>query len=124
MVLKPAREHATNNAQTYFVAPDTWERREPSKADFLIRSRRNLDQTWRYGVAALQTTGFATKDCDKRLHYIHLNRIKKHLYASPPEYRYSSAYPGWNLDLVPQGLKPSEFIGPSGGTAEAVPFQN
>ncbi len=27
MVLKPAREHATNNAQTYFVTSDTWERR-------------------------------------------------------------------------------------------------
>ena len=27
MVLKPAREHATNNAQNYFVTSDTWERR-------------------------------------------------------------------------------------------------
>jgi len=25
MILKPAREHATNNAQTYFVTSDTWE---------------------------------------------------------------------------------------------------
>jgi len=25
--LKPTREHATNNAQTYFVTSDTWERR-------------------------------------------------------------------------------------------------
>src|ERR1035441_8260990 len=27
MVLKPAREHATINSQTYFVTSDTWERR-------------------------------------------------------------------------------------------------
>ena len=27
MVLKPAREHATNNSQTYFITSDTWERR-------------------------------------------------------------------------------------------------
>jgi putative transposase len=27
MVLKPVREPATNNAQTYFVTPETWERR-------------------------------------------------------------------------------------------------
>jgi putative transposase len=27
MDLKPAREHATNNSQTYFITPDTWERR-------------------------------------------------------------------------------------------------
>ena len=25
--MKPAREHATNNAQTYFITSDTWERR-------------------------------------------------------------------------------------------------
>jgi REP-associated tyrosine transposase len=27
MVLKPAREHATNNSQTYFATSDTWQRR-------------------------------------------------------------------------------------------------
>jgi putative transposase len=31
--LKPAREHATNNSQTYFVTSDTWERRALFRAE-------------------------------------------------------------------------------------------
>ncbi|MGH9607340.1 MAG: transposase [Terracidiphilus sp.] len=31
--MKPTREHATNNAQTYFVTSDTWERRELFRAE-------------------------------------------------------------------------------------------
>jgi putative transposase len=33
MVLKPAREHATNNAQTYFVPSETWQRRALFRAE-------------------------------------------------------------------------------------------
>ncbi len=33
MVLKPAREHATNNAQTYFVTAKTWESRALLRAE-------------------------------------------------------------------------------------------
>jgi hypothetical protein len=36
-VLKPAREHATNNAQTYFVTSDTWERRPLFRAESWAR---------------------------------------------------------------------------------------
>lgn len=31
--MKPAREHATNNSQTYFVTSDTWERRTLFRAE-------------------------------------------------------------------------------------------
>jgi len=31
--LKPAREHATNNSQTYFVTSDTWKRRGLFRAE-------------------------------------------------------------------------------------------
>ena len=55
--------------------------------------------------------------------YIHLNPVKKHLCDDPAEYRYSSAYPGWKLDPVPQGLKPTSMV-THVGTAEAVPFQS
>ena len=37
MVLKPTREHATNNAQTYFVTSDTWERRALFRNDAWAR---------------------------------------------------------------------------------------
>jgi putative transposase len=175
MVLKPAREHATNNAQTYFVTSDTWERRalfhaEPwarlffkillshrgesyllhefvlmpdhfhllmtpitslekpvqlIKGGFSFRAKKELGsnlEVWRRGFADHRIRD--VEDYDKHVHYIHLNPVKKHLCTNPAEYRFSSAYPGWKLDPIPQGLKPEGSIGPASGTAEAVPFQS
>jgi putative transposase len=175
MVLKPAREHATNNARTYFVTSDTWERRAlfnveswarlffkillshrgdayllhefvlmpdhfhllitPSialeravqliKGGFSYQAKKELGsnmEIWQRGFADHRIRDAA--DYDKHLYYIHLNPVKKHLCGSPAEYRYSSAFPGWKLDPIPQGLKPGDFIGIVSGTAEAVPFQS
>ena len=175
MVLKPAREHATNNAQTYFVTSDTWERRAlfnveswarlffkillshrgdayllhefvlmpdhfhllitPSialervvqliKGGFSFQVKKELGskmEIWQRGFADHRIRN--AEDYEKHLHYIHLNPVKKYLCASPAEYRYSSAYPGWKLDPVPQGLKPTEILRPTDGTAKAVPFQS
>ncbi len=172
--MKPAREHATHNAQTYFVTSDTWERRalfnvEPwarlffrnllshhaesyllhefvlmpdhfhllmtpmipleravqlVKGGFSFRARKELGsnmEIWRRGFADHRIRDY--EDYDKHRHYIHLNPVKKHLCASAAEYRYSSAFPGWKLDPISQGLKPPEFIGATSGTAKAVPFQ-
>jgi putative transposase len=174
MVLKPAREHATNNAQTYFVTSDTWERRAlfqneawarlffktlfhyrgesyllhefvlmPDHFHLLISPHISLERAvqlikggfshrvkvelgsnmeiWQRGFADHRIR--ATGDYDKHLHYIHLNPVKKHLCPSPADYRYSSAFPGWKLDPIPQWLKPHQDQSPT-GTAEAVPFQN
>jgi len=173
--LKPAREHTTNNAQTYFVTSDTWERRAlfnteswarlffkvlllhrgeayflhefvlmpdhfhllitPSialeraiqliKGGFSYQAKRELGsnmEIWQRGFSDHRIRD--AEDYDKHLHYIHLNPVKKHLCASPAEYRYSSAYHGWKLDPILQGLKPPEIFGTNCGTAEAVPFQN
>jgi putative transposase len=38
--------------------------------------------------------------------YIYSNPIKAGLVVSPSDYRYSSAYPGFKLDPIPQWLKP------------------
>jgi len=175
MVLKPAREHATNNAQTYFVTSDTWERRalfhaeswarlffknllshraesyllhefvlmpdhfhllmtpttslEKSvqliKGGFSFSAKKELGsnaEIWRRGFADHRIRDH--EDYDKHVHYIHLNPVKKHLCTSPAEYPYSSAYPGWKLDPIPQGLKPESAIGTACGTAKAVPFQS
>jgi putative transposase len=172
--LKPAREHATNNSQTYFVTSDTWERRalfrtetwarlffkvlllhrpdsyllhefvlmpdhfhllitpvlaleravQLIKGGFSFRAKKEFNsnaEIWRRGFADHRVRDF--EDFDKHVHYIHLNPVKKHLCASAEEYRYSSAYPGWKLDPVPQGLKPG-FIAGSIGTTEVVPFQS
>ena len=173
--MKPAREYATNNAQTYFVTSDTWERRaifnveswarlffktllshrgdsyllhefvlmpdhfhllmtpetalekaiQLIKGGFSFQAKKELGsnmEIWRRGFADHRIRDF--EDYDKHRHYIHLNPVKKHLCASPAEYRYSSAYPGWRLDPIPQGLKPPEIFGPFGGTTEVVPFQS
>jgi putative transposase len=174
MVLKPAREHATNNAQTYFVTSDTWERRAlfnteswarlffktllshrgdgsllhqfvlmldhfhllitPSgslekavqliKGGFSFQAKKELGsnlEIWRRGFADHRIRDY--EDYDKHVHYIHLNPVKRHLCVRPEEYRYSSAFPGWKLDPVPQWLKPHPNE-TSGGTTKVVPFQN
>jgi putative transposase len=173
--LKPAREHATTNAQTYFVTSDTWERRalfhveswarlffktllshrgdahllhefvlmpdhfhllttplialeraiQLIKGGFSFQAKKELGsnlEIWQRGFADHRIRD--AEDYDKHLHYIHLNPVKKHLCAGPAEYRYSSAYPGWKLDPIPQGLKPTKFLGSVCGTAKAVPFQS
>jgi putative transposase len=174
MVLKSAREHATNNSQTYFVTSKTWESRSlfrtepwarlffkvpfshrgkayllhefvlmPDHFHLLITPMVNLERALQLikggfsfrekkelgSNAEIWQRGFAdhrirdAEDYDKHLHYIHLNPLKKRLCNDAAEYRYSSAYPGWKLNAVPQGLKPTISL-QAFGTAEAVPFQN
>ena len=172
--MKPTREHATNNAQTYFVTFDAWERRAlfrpepwarlffqnllshrdsyllhefvlmpdhfhllitPSialeravqliKGGFSYRAKEELGssaEVWQRGFSDHRIRDW--EDYERHLHYIHLNPVKRHLCEGPEEYKYSSAFPGWKLDPIPQGLKPQEIVAASFGTAEAVPFQN
>jgi putative transposase len=173
--LKPIREHATNNSQTYFVTSDTSERRalfrkeawarlffknllahrseayllhefvlmpdhfhllitptialersvQLIKGGFSYRVKKELGsnaEIWRRGFADHRIRD--VEDYEKHRHYIHLNQVKKRLCETALAYRYSSAFPGWKLDLVPQGLKPPEFWEPNNGMAEAVPFQS
>jgi putative transposase len=174
MDLKPAREHATNNAQTYFVTSETWERRAlfraqpwarlffqnllahrnayllhefvlmpdhfhllltPSisleravqlvKGGFSYRAKRELGsnaEVWQRGFADHRVRG--AEDYAKHVQYIHLNPVKKRLCIAPAEYKYSSAYPGWKLDSIPQGLEPPSSNQALLGTAKAVPFQD
>jgi len=173
--LKPAREHATHNSQTYFVTSDTWERRalfnaEPwarlffqnllhhrgesyllhafvlmpdhfhllitplialeraiqlIKGGFSYKAKKELGsnlEIWRRGFADHRIRD--GEDYSHHLQYMHLNPVKKLFCEYPEQYRYSSAFPGWKLDAIPQGLKPSDLLGTDRGTAEAVPFQN
>ncbi len=47
-------------------------------------------------------------DCEKHTRYIEQNPIQKKLAAQPVEYRYSSASSRYELDPLPQGLKPTK----------------
>ena len=94
------------------------------KGGFSFRAKKELGsnaEIWHRGFADHRIRD--AEDYDKHVHYIHLNPVKEHLCASPAEYRYSSAYPGWKLDPIPQWLKPLANEA-SCGTAEAVPFQD
>jgi len=174
MVLKPAREHATNNAQTYFVTSDTWERRAlfnaepwarlffktllshrgdayllhefvlmPDHFHLLITPLTALERAVQFikggfshqvkkefgSNAEIWQRGFAdhrirdVEDYDLHRHYIHLNPVKKHLCGASSEYRYSSAFPGWKLDPIPQWLKPHTDE-EANGTTKVVPVQS
>lgn len=64
-------------------------------------------------------------DSDYKLHasYVRHNPVMAGLCERTEEYLYSSAHPGFELDQVPQGLKPlsdGELV----GAAEAAPFQD
>ncbi len=173
--MKPAREHATNNAQTYFVTSATWNHRalvqsEPwarlffqtllshcpeayllhdlvlmpdhfhallspqaslersvqlIKGGFSFHAKKELGsnaEIWQRGFSDHRIRDDA--DYVKHVQYIHLNPVKRHLCDEPEQYRYSSAYPGWKLDPIPQGLKPTNFENVYCGTTEVVPFQN
>ena len=172
--MKPTREHATNNSQTYFVTSETWERRPLFRAEpwarlffktllsyrskacllhefvlmpdhfhLLITPLTSLERSVQFikggfshrAKIELQSNleiwhrGFSdhrirdAEDYEVHIHYIHLNPVKRHLSDNPADYPYSSAYSGWKLDPIPQGLKPPAKFGPT-GTAEAVPLQS
>jgi putative transposase len=172
--MKPQREHATNNAQTYMVTSSTWERRSLFQAEpwakllidtlyqyrasayllhefvvmpdhfhalvspqtsleraiqfikgrFSYRVKRELGshmEVWQKGFQDHRIR--EANDYAIHVSYIHNNPVKERLCESPDQYPYSSAYSGFDLDAVPQGLKPRLF-GDSDGAAEAAPFQS
>ena len=173
--MKPTREHATHNAQTYFVTSNTWQRRalfhaEPwarlffqnllsyqpeayllhefvlmpdhfhilmspmipleravqfIKGGFSYRAKKELRsnaEIWQRSFSDHRIRN--TTDFRQHVRYIHMNAVKRNLCKDPKEYPYSSAYPGWRLDQVPQGLKPKTQGFVPDGTVEAVPFQS
>ncbi|HMF92213.1 MAG TPA: transposase [Candidatus Angelobacter sp.] len=171
--MKPAREHATNNRQTYFVTSETAGRHmffsnerwaklflevllhyRPNgyllhefvimpehfhatitpkaslekavqfiKGGFSFRARRELGykgEIWQRGFSDHRIRD--SRDCKIHKDYIHQNPVKRRLVFEARDYPYSSASGSFELDPVPQWLKPF-FLGATDGTAKAVPFQ-
>jgi putative transposase len=172
--MRPTREHATRNEQTYFVTSDTWARRPlfrnerwaklfvetlysyrgkayllhefvvmPDHFHVLITPTTSLEKAVQYvkggfshrAKVELQSSmevwqrGFSdhrirkAEDYVNHVDYIHQNPVKKGLCASASAYPYSSAYCGFELDPVPQRLKPLS-LSAAIGAAEAAPFQS
>jgi hypothetical protein len=64
-----------------------------------------------------------TGDYAQHIRYIRENPVRKHLCEQAADYLYSSARPGFELDLAPQGLKP-QSIETSDGAPEGAPLQS
>jgi putative transposase len=173
--MKPHREHATNNSQTYMVTSSTWERRALFQAepwarllvDTLCRYRQSAYLLHEFVIMpdhfhALVTSqtslekavqfikgGFSYRakkelgshmeiwqkgfqdhrirdasDLAVHVSYIHNNPVKERFCELPDEFPYSSAHGGFELDAVPQGLKPQVLGELVASRLEGVPFQN
>jgi Transposase and inactivated derivatives len=94
------------------------------KGGFSYKVKKELGsnlEIWQQGFADHRIRDWA--DFDRHMHYIHFNPVKKGLCESPSQYPYSSAFKGWKLDPMPQGLKPKDSASAFGGMAKATPFQ-
>jgi putative transposase len=93
------------------------------KGGFSYRAKKELGSSREVGQK-----GFSDRRIrdggDYLLHVssFHENPVGKHLCERAEEFAYSSAHAGFELDPVPQGLKPA-FLSSSDGAPEGVPFQ-
>ncbi len=171
--MRPIREPARHNQQTYMVTSETWGRRNlfakhrwvrlfletlyhyrssgyllhafvlmPDHFHILITPLTSLERAVQYikggfsrrARVELQSDmeiwqkGFSDHrirdalDYAEHVVYIRMNPVRKHLCERPAEFRYSSAHPGFELDAVPQRLKPLAEAAAC-GAAKAAPLQ-
>jgi putative transposase len=91
------------------------------KGGFSFRAGKELNikvEIWQRGYVDHRIRDF--EDYSRHREYIRQNPVKAHLAEAPDGYLYSSAQKGFQLDPVPQGLKPNLVIPPN-GTTEVVP---
>ncbi|MFZ1011682.1 MAG: transposase [Candidatus Sulfotelmatobacter sp.] len=94
------------------------------KGGFSYRAKKELGsnmEVWQKGFSDHRIRDAA--DSLRHVDYIRENPVRENLCERPEEYLYSSAHPGFELDPVPQGLKPI-LLESSYGTPEGAPFQN
>ena len=94
------------------------------KGGFSFRAKKKLGsnmEVWQKGFQDHRIRD--ARDYAQHIRYIHENPVRKHLCERASEYPYSSAQFGFELDAVPQGLKP-QSIEASDGAAKAAPLQS
>jgi putative transposase len=91
------------------------------KGGFAFRAGRELRfmaPVWQKGFSEVRIRdGEAYRDVAE---YIRNNPVAKHLVSEASQFPFSSAHVGFELDPVPQGLKPVEFCN-AAGMAKAMP---
>jgi putative transposase len=91
------------------------------KGGFAFRAGRDFGfspPVWQKGFSEVRVLDAET--FHRASEYIRNNPVVRHLAVRPEEYPYCSAFAGFELDPVPQGLKP-KFSPSIIGTAKAVP---
>ncbi len=93
------------------------------KGGFSFRAKKELGsnmEIWQKGFSDHRIRDAA--DLASHIEYIHMNPVRAGLCARPEDYPYSSATCRFELDEVPQRLKPV-VLGPVYGAALAAPHQ-
>ncbi|HZW94787.1 MAG TPA: transposase [Candidatus Eremiobacteraceae bacterium] len=94
------------------------------KGGFSYRAKKELGsnlEVWQKGFSDHRIRD--AEDYLRHAAYIRENPVRTHLCERAKEYPYSSAHPGFELDAVPQGLKPQD-IDEFYGAPEGAPFQD
>ena len=94
------------------------------KGGFSYRAKKELGsnlEVWQTGFQDHRIRD--ANDYSSHVVYIHNNPVKERLCEHPRDFPYSSAHPSFELDPVPQGLKPQSTMN-SDGVAEATPLQS
>ena len=95
------------------------------KGGFSCRAKKELGsnmEVWQKGFSDHRIRD--AEDYLRHVSYIRENPVRKHLCERGADFPYSSAHPGFELDPVPQGLKPAISEEPDTARLEGVPFQN
>jgi len=95
------------------------------KGGFSYRAKKELGsnmEVWQKGFQdhRIRDAG----DYAQHVRYIHENPVKERFCERPEEFPYSSAHPGFELDPIPQGLKPRDLCEPDTARLEGGPFQS
>ena len=94
------------------------------KGGFSYRAKKELCSNMEVWQAGFQDHRIRNaNDYSSHVLYIHNNPVKERLCEHPQDFPYSSAHPGFELDSVPQGLKPQSKVD-DGGAAKAAPLQS
>jgi putative transposase len=91
------------------------------KGGFAFRAGKELNfrpPVWQRGFSEVRI--YDSESLTRVKEYIAQNPVKRGLAGNPTEYLYSSAHSGFDLDEVPQGLKPAANLHLI-GTPEGVP---
>ncbi|MBB5065701.1 hypothetical protein HDF15_004071 [Granulicella mallensis] len=114
--MRPKREVATNNGQTYFVTSNTAQRkpffRHARWAELLIET------FYGYRPERFLIHGFVVMP-----DHFHFLMTPQETLERAEDHAYCSANRRFELDAFPQGLKP-QVVGAVGGAAKAAPFQS